>query len=72
MDEFHILKNVCICHITSLSNNKFYKKQTWACLDIINEIHAPSPWHSIGSKLVPKCVHSHHTHVNEQDIGVKD
>jgi hypothetical protein len=39
-------------------------------LDIVNETHAPSPWHSIGFWLVPKCVHSNHTHANEQDIKV--
>jgi hypothetical protein len=31
----------------------------WACLDIINETHAPFPWHSIGFLLVSKCAHSH-------------
>jgi hypothetical protein len=41
-------------------------------LDIIDETHAPSPWHLIGFWLVLKCIHSHHTHANEQDIGVDD
>jgi len=52
MDEFHLFEevfNVCICHITSFSNDKFHKEQTRACLDIVDEIHASSPWHSIGS-----------------------
>jgi hypothetical protein len=34
--------------ITSLSNDKSHKEQTWAYLDIVDEIHAPSPWHLIG------------------------
>jgi hypothetical protein len=52
MDEFHLFEevfNVYIYHITSLSNDKFHKEQTWACLDIVNETHASFPWHLIGS-----------------------
>jgi hypothetical protein len=58
--------------ITSPFNDKFHKEQTWVCLHIINEIHAPPPWHLISFYLVPKCIHSHHTHANKQDIGVDD
>jgi hypothetical protein len=50
MDEFHPLKdmfNVRIRHITSVFSDKFHKEQTWACLDIVNETHAPFPWHLI-------------------------
>jgi hypothetical protein len=46
MNEFH---GIGIHDITSLSNNEFHEEQTWACLDIINETHAPFPWHLIGS-----------------------
>jgi hypothetical protein len=66
-----MVSNVCICHITSLSNNEFHKEQT-TYLDIVDETHALSPWHLIGFLLVPKCTHSHHTHANELDIGVDD
>jgi hypothetical protein len=29
--------------ITSPSSNEFHEEQTWACLDIVNKTHAPSP-----------------------------
>jgi hypothetical protein len=29
--------------ITSFFNDKLHKEWTWACLDIIDEIHAPFP-----------------------------
>jgi len=67
MNELH---GIGIHDITSLSSNEFHEEQTWVCLDIVNETYAPFSWHLIGFWLVPKCVHSHHTHVNEQDIGV--
>jgi hypothetical protein len=42
-------------------------------LDIIDETSEPSPWRLIGFLLVPKCVcKTHHTHANEQDIGIDD
>ncbi len=69
MNELH---GVGIHNITSFSNDESHEEQTWACLDIIDETHAPSPWHLIGFWLVLKCIHSHHTHANEQDIGVDD
>jgi hypothetical protein len=43
MDEFHLLKDVRIHHITSLSSDKFHKEWTWVCLDIVDETHAPFP-----------------------------
>ncbi len=52
-----------LAYVTSLFNDE---------LHIVDETHALSPWHLIGSSLVPKCVRSHCTHVNEQDIGVDD
>ncbi len=58
--------------ITSPSNNMFHKEQNYASLDIVNEIHAFFPQHLIGSSLIPKCVHSHHNHTNEQDTKVND
>jgi hypothetical protein len=45
MNELH---GIDICDITSLSSNEFHKVRTWACLDIVDEIDAPSPWHLIG------------------------
>jgi hypothetical protein len=67
MIEFH---GIGICDITSPYSNKFHKECIWDCLDMVDEIHAPSPWHLIGFGLVPKCVRSHHTHANEQNIGI--
>jgi hypothetical protein len=64
------LHGIGIRDITSLSNNKVHKECIWVCLDIVDEIHAHSPWHMICSGLVPKCIRSHHTHANEQNIGV--
>jgi hypothetical protein len=40
MNELH---GIDIHNITSLSNDESHKERTWACLDIINETHAPSP-----------------------------
>jgi hypothetical protein len=34
VNEFH---NIDICDIISLFSDEFHQKQTWACLDIINE-----------------------------------
>ncbi len=65
MNELH---SIGIYGIISPSSDKFHKEWTWACLDIINEIHEPSSWHLISFLLTSKCVHSHHTHANEQDI----
>jgi len=45
MNEFH---GINILDITSPFSDVFHNEQTWFCLDIINKIHAPSPWHSIG------------------------
>jgi hypothetical protein len=39
---------VRIYHITFPSNDKLHKEWNWVCLDIVDEIHAPSPWHLIG------------------------
>jgi hypothetical protein len=69
MMEFH---GIDIHDITFPSSDKFHKECTWACLDIIDEIHTPSPWHLIGFGLVPKCARSHHTHANEQNNGVNN
>ncbi len=41
--------NIGIHDITYPSNNEFHEKWIWACLDNINETHAPSRWHLIGS-----------------------
>jgi hypothetical protein len=38
------LHGVGIYHITSFYNNEFHEEWIWACLDIIDEIHEPSPW----------------------------
>jgi hypothetical protein len=46
----------------------FHKEQTWACLDIVGETHELFPWCWIGFLLVPKCVCSHRTHVNEKNL----
>jgi len=69
MNEPH---SVGIHDITSLFNDEFHEERTWACLDIIDKICEPSSWHLIYFSLAPKCVRSHHTHSNEQDIGVDD
>jgi hypothetical protein len=69
MIKFH---SIGIRDITSFFSDKFHKEWAWACLVIVDEIHAPFPWHLIGFGLVPKCTCSHHTHANEQDIGVDD
>jgi hypothetical protein len=45
MKEIH---GIGICDITSPSSNEFHKEQTWVYLDIVDEIRAPFPWHSIG------------------------
>jgi hypothetical protein len=58
MNELHAIG---IYDITSFFNDKFQEEQTWACLDIVNEICEPSPWCLISFLLVQKCVHSHHT-----------
>jgi len=34
------LHNIDIYNITSPSKDEFHKEWTWACSDIINEIHA--------------------------------
>jgi hypothetical protein len=67
MNELH---DIDIHNITSLSNNEFHEERTWVCLDIVNETPVFFPWHSIGFWLVPKCIHSHHTHAKEQDIRI--
>jgi hypothetical protein len=38
-------RGIDIREITSLSNDEFHKERTWACLDIIDKICEPSPWH---------------------------
>jgi hypothetical protein len=40
MNELH---NVGIYDITSVFSDEFHEKQTWVCLDIINETCEPSP-----------------------------
>jgi hypothetical protein len=69
MNELH---SVGIREITSPFSDKFHEEQMWVCLNIIDETCEPPPWHLIGFLLVPKCIHSHHTHANEQNIGVDD
>jgi hypothetical protein len=69
MNEFH---GIDIHDITSLFSDEFHEEWTWAFLDIIDEIHEFFPWRMIGFLLVPKCLCSHHTHTNEQHIGVDD
>ncbi len=64
MNELH---DVGIYGIISPSSDKFYKEQTWACFDIVDEIREPSSWHLISFLLISKRVHSDHTHANEQD-----
>jgi hypothetical protein len=44
----------------------------WVCLNIVDETRETPPWHLIFFLLVPKCICSHHTHANEQNIGVDD
>jgi hypothetical protein len=46
MKELH---GIGIRDITSPFNDEFHKERTWVCLDIVDETHAFSPWHSIGS-----------------------
>jgi len=70
--QMNELYGIGICDITFFFNDEFHEEWTWACLDIVDEIHAPSPWHLIGSWLVPKCTCSHHSHANEQDIRIDD
>jgi hypothetical protein len=65
MDELH---GVGIYGITSPSSDKFHGEQTWAYLDTIDETCEPSSWHLMSFLLISKCIHSHHTHANEQDI----
>ncbi len=50
MDEHsnNELHNIDIYDITSPFNDGFHEKRTWACLDIIDEIHEPSTWCWIG------------------------
>jgi hypothetical protein len=66
------LRGIGIYGIISPFNDKFYKEQTWACLDIVDETCEPSSWHLISFLLISKCVHSNHTHANEQDIKFDD
>ncbi len=40
MDELH---GINIHDITSFFNDKFHEEWTWACLDIVDKIHQPSP-----------------------------
>ncbi len=68
MNELH---GIDICDITSHYNDKFHKEWTWVYSDIVDEIHALSPWHSISFWLVRVCS-LHHMHAIEQDIGVDD
>jgi hypothetical protein len=69
MNEFH---GIGIYGIISPSSDKFHEERTWACLDIVDEIHEPSSWHLISFLLTSKCIHSHHTHANELDIKFND
>ncbi len=62
------LRGVGIYGIISPFNDKLYKERTWACLDIFDETCEPSSWHLISFLLISKCVHSNHTHANQQDI----
>jgi hypothetical protein len=43
----NILKNephgIDIHDITSFFSDEFHKESTWACLNIVDETHAPSP-----------------------------
>jgi hypothetical protein len=45
INEFH---GIGIHDIISPYSKEFHKEQIWACLDIVDEINAPSPWHLIG------------------------
>jgi hypothetical protein len=45
MNELH---GIGIYDITFPSNDKFHNERTWVCLDIVDETHELSPWHSIG------------------------
>jgi hypothetical protein len=47
--QMNELYGIGICDITFFFNDEFHEEWTWACLDIVDEIHAPSPWHLIGS-----------------------
>jgi len=67
MDELH---GVGIYGIITPFNDKFHEEWTWAYLDIIDETSEPSSWHLISFLLISKCIHSHHTYANEQDIRV--
>jgi hypothetical protein len=69
MNELH---SVGIYDIISPSSDKFYKEQTRACLDIIDETCEPFSWHLISFTLISKCIHSNNTHANEQDIRFDD
>ncbi len=69
MNELH---DVGISYTTSPFNDKFHKERTWASLDIVDETCEPFPWCLIGFLLLPKCICSHHTHANEQNIKVDD
>ncbi len=67
-----IIHSVGIHDIISPSSDEFHEKWTWVCLNIVDEICEPPAWHLIGFLLIPKCICSHHTHANEQNIGVDD
>jgi hypothetical protein len=70
MNEFH---SIDIHNITSPSIDEFHEEWTWTCfMDIIDEFHEFFSWHLIGFWLIPKCLCSHHTHINEQNIEVDD
>jgi hypothetical protein len=69
MNELH---GVDIYNIITPSSDKFHEEQTLACLDIIDETTKPSSWRLISFLLISKCVHSHRTYANEQDIRFDD
>ncbi len=69
MNELH---GIGIYGIITPSSDKFHEEWIWACLDIINETNEHSSWCLISLLLISKCVHSHHTHANEQDIKFDD
>jgi hypothetical protein len=46
MNEFY---GIGIHGITFPFNDKFHEERIWACLDNVDETHAPFPWHLIGS-----------------------
>jgi hypothetical protein len=71
MNELHSSNESCVYDITSPFNNEFYKEWwPWACLDIVHEFFSFFSWHLIGVQLAPKCVCSHHIHVDEQNTRV--